>query len=101
MERHQQEISQLADAHLAGKRLPGMFPAIIPRVESDSELNAERSEGSQVKMSRSNSEGYLVQLEKQKHLKEKAGRQVRKHLSVQKQFCITDSWFLTIFVFIT
>ncbi|XP_059575586.1 jhy protein homolog [Alligator mississippiensis] len=78
MERHQQEISQLADAHLAGKRLPGMFPAIIPRVESDSELNAERSEGSQVKMSRSNSEGYLVQLEKQKHLKEKAGRQLSK-----------------------
>ncbi|EMP29030.1 Putative protein C11orf63 like protein [Chelonia mydas] len=43
-------------------------------VESDSEINTERSEGSQVKISRSNSEGYLLQMEKQKQLKEKGTR---------------------------
>ncbi|KAM8795523.1 jhy protein homolog [Eudromia elegans] len=35
------------------------------KLGSGSELNAERGQGSQVKISRSNSEGYLMQLEKQ------------------------------------
>ncbi|CAM5171795.1 unnamed protein product [Eretmochelys imbricata] len=74
MEQHHQEISQLEDTHLAERQFSGLFPPVIPRVESDSEINTERSEGSQVKISRSNSEGYLLQMEKQKQLKEKGTR---------------------------
>lgn len=79
MEQHHQEISQLEDTHLAERQFSGLFPPVIPRVESDSEINTERSEGSQVKISRSNSEGYLLQMEKQKQLKEKGTRKVRKY----------------------
>uniref|UniRef100_A0A452HZ17 Uncharacterized protein n=1 Tax=Gopherus agassizii TaxID=38772 RepID=A0A452HZ17_9SAUR len=71
MEQHHQKISHLEDTHLAERQFSGLFPPVIPRVESDTEINTERSEGSQVKISRSNSEGYLLQMEKQKQLKEK------------------------------
>ncbi|XP_039352095.1 jhy protein homolog isoform X3 [Mauremys reevesii] len=74
MEQHHQKISHLEDTHLAERQFSGLFPPVIPRVESDSEINTERSEGSQVKISRSNSEGYLLQMEKQKQLKEKGTR---------------------------
>ncbi|XP_075765483.1 jhy protein homolog [Pelodiscus sinensis] len=74
MEKHHQEISQLEDAHLAERHFSGLFSPVIPRAESDSELNTERNEGNQVKINRSNSEGYLLQMEKQKHLKEKGTR---------------------------
>ncbi|XP_005303796.2 jhy protein homolog isoform X1 [Chrysemys picta bellii] len=74
MEQHHQKISQLEDTHLAERQFSGLFPPVIPRVESDSEINTERSEGKQVKISRSNSEGYLLQMEKQKQLKEKGTR---------------------------
>nr|XP_032658309.1 jhy protein homolog isoform X2 [Chelonoidis abingdonii] len=71
MEQHHQKISLLEDTHLAERQFCGLFPPVIPRVESDSEINTARSEGSRVKISRSNSEGYLLQMEKQKQLKEK------------------------------
>ncbi|KAH0623297.1 hypothetical protein JD844_031461 [Phrynosoma platyrhinos] len=73
-ERHHREISQLADAHLAGNQFASMFPPVIQRGESDSQLTTESCEGSQPVLSRSNSEGYLLQMEKQKERKEKENR---------------------------
>ncbi|XP_067166117.1 jhy protein homolog [Apteryx mantelli] len=69
MEQHYQEITHLTEAHLADRHLFSLLPPIIPQLESGSELHTERGERSQVKISRSNSEGYLMQLEKQKQLK--------------------------------
>ncbi|XP_074833152.1 jhy protein homolog [Carettochelys insculpta] len=74
MEKHPQEISQLEDGHLAKRHFPGLFPSVIPRVASEWEINTERTEGSQVTINRSNSEGYLLQMERQKQLKEKGIR---------------------------
>ncbi|XP_069644187.1 jhy protein homolog isoform X2 [Haliaeetus albicilla] len=64
-ERHHQEITRLAEAHLADKHLFSLLPPIIPQVEGGSEVDPESGEGNQVKISRSNSEGYLMQMEKQ------------------------------------
>nr|XP_028564496.1 jhy protein homolog [Podarcis muralis] len=70
-ERHHREISQLADDHLAVSQFTAMFPPIIQRGESDSQLNMESCEQTrQPILSRSNSEGYLIQMEKQKERKE-------------------------------
>ncbi|KAM6115750.1 jhy protein homolog [Phoenicopterus ruber ruber] len=65
MERHHQEITPLSEAHLADRHLFSLLPPIIPQVKSDSEVDPESGEGNQVKISRSNSEGYLMQMEKQ------------------------------------
>ncbi|KAM9654586.1 jhy protein homolog isoform 7-T7 [Morphnus guianensis] len=64
-ERHHQEITRLTEAHLADKHLFSLLPPIIPQVEGGSEVDPESGEGNQVKISRSNSEGYLMQMEKQ------------------------------------
>ncbi|NXV86129.1 JHY protein, partial [Calonectris borealis] len=69
MERHHQEITQLTEAHLADRHFFSLLPPIIPQVESGSEVDPESGEGNQVKISRSNSEGYLMQMEKQKQPK--------------------------------
>ncbi|XP_070621152.1 jhy protein homolog [Erythrolamprus reginae] len=71
VERHHREISQLAHDHLAGNHLASMFPPIIQRGESDSQLHLESGEETQPILSRSNSEGYLLQMEKQKERKGK------------------------------
>ncbi|KFV80840.1 Uncharacterized protein C11orf63, partial [Struthio camelus australis] len=68
VEQHHEEATRLTEAHLADRHLFSLLPPIIPQVESDSDLNTERGEGNQVKISRSNSEGYLMQMEKQKQL---------------------------------
>ncbi|XP_061448682.1 jhy protein homolog [Rhineura floridana] len=73
-EQHHREISQLADDHLAVSQFASMFPPIIQRGESDSQLNMESCEESQPVLSRSNSEGYLLQMEKQKEKREKENR---------------------------
>ncbi|XP_010284199.1 PREDICTED: uncharacterized protein C11orf63 homolog [Phaethon lepturus] len=65
MEQHHQEISRLTEAHLADTHFFSLLPPIIPQVESGSEVDPESGEGNQVKISRSNSEGYLKQMEKQ------------------------------------
>ncbi|NXR00337.1 JHY protein, partial [Sagittarius serpentarius] len=65
MGRHHQEITHLTEAHLADRHLFSLLPPIIPWVESGSEADPESGEGNQVKISRSNSEGYLMQMEKQ------------------------------------
>ncbi|XP_036718028.1 jhy protein homolog isoform X3 [Balaenoptera musculus] len=71
MEQHQQALMHLTEAHPQEGALPGVtFPPIPSRVESESQLSSERSQRNQVKISRSNSEGYLFQLEKgKKHRK--------------------------------
>ncbi|XP_078537957.1 jhy protein homolog [Lissotriton helveticus] len=48
-----------------------VLPPILPRVESDTMLNAEWGASQQATLTRSNSEGYLLQLQKQKQLQEK------------------------------
>ncbi|XP_077162493.1 jhy protein homolog [Paroedura picta] len=68
-EQQHQEISQLANDHLAS-----MLPPVMQRGESDSQLNLESSRESQPCLSRSNSEGYLLQREKQNERKEKENR---------------------------
>ncbi|KAM9269361.1 jhy protein homolog [Morus bassanus] len=65
MERHHQEMTRLTEAHLADRHLFSLLPPIIPQVESGSDVDPESGEGNQVKISRSNSEGYLMQMEKQ------------------------------------
>ncbi|XP_032084660.1 jhy protein homolog [Thamnophis elegans] len=71
VERHHREFSRLADDHLARNPLASMFPPIIQRGESDSQLHLESGEEAQPVLSRSNSEGYLLQMEKQKERKGK------------------------------
>ncbi|XP_025029036.1 jhy protein homolog [Python bivittatus] len=74
IEQQHREISQLADDHLARNQVASMFPPIIQRGESDSQLHLESCEETQPVLSRSNSEGYLLQMEKQKERKEKENR---------------------------
>ncbi|KAM9217021.1 jhy protein homolog [Leptosomus discolor] len=69
MERRHQEITRLTEAHLADRHLFSLLPPIIPQAESGSEVDPETSEGNQVKISRRISEGYLMQMEKQKQPK--------------------------------
>ncbi|XP_054251694.1 jhy protein homolog [Indicator indicator] len=64
-EQHHQAISRVAEAHLADRHMFNLLPPTVPLVESDSELDPENGEGNQVQTSRSNSEGSLVQREKQ------------------------------------
>ncbi|XP_065508260.1 jhy protein homolog [Caloenas nicobarica] len=65
MERHHQEITRLTEARLADRHLFSLLPPVIPQVESGLEVAPESGEGNQVKISRSNSEGYIMQMEKQ------------------------------------
>ncbi|XP_074704797.1 jhy protein homolog [Strix aluco] len=69
MERHHQEITRLTEAHFADRDLFSLLPPIMPQVESASEVDPESGEGNQVKISRSNSESYLMQMGKQKQPK--------------------------------
>lgn len=71
MEQHQQALAQLAEVQPgAGASARVTFPPILPRTESESQLNSERSRRNELQMSRANSEGYLFQLEKgKKHRK--------------------------------
>uniref|UniRef100_A0A8B9VI03 Junctional cadherin complex regulator n=1 Tax=Anas zonorhyncha TaxID=75864 RepID=A0A8B9VI03_9AVES len=69
-EQHHQEMSHLKEAHLADDRhLFSPLPPVIPQAESDSEVDPKRGEGNQAKINRSNSEGYLMLMEKQKQPK--------------------------------
>ncbi|XP_008054046.1 uncharacterized protein C11orf63 homolog [Carlito syrichta] len=71
MEQHQQALVQLTEVQPSKGASPRVtLPPILSRVESESQLSSERSQRNQLKMSRSNSEGYLFQLEKgKKHRK--------------------------------
>ncbi|XP_026719614.1 jhy protein homolog isoform X2 [Athene cunicularia] len=65
MEPHHQEITRLTEAHFTDRDLFGLLPPIMPHVERGSEVDPESGEGNQVKISRSNSEGYIMQMGKQ------------------------------------
>ncbi|XP_009977760.1 PREDICTED: uncharacterized protein C11orf63 homolog, partial [Tauraco erythrolophus] len=69
VEPHHQEITCLTEAHLADRHLFSQLPAVIPEGGSGSEVDPERGEGNQEKMSQSNSERSLMQMEKQKQPK--------------------------------
>ncbi|XP_069853397.1 jhy protein homolog isoform X2 [Dipodomys merriami] len=67
MDQHQQALVQLAEVQPRKGSLPSLltFPPILPRVESESQLSSKRSHRHQMmKLNRSNSEGYLSQLER-------------------------------------
>ncbi|XP_064326962.1 jhy protein homolog [Phalacrocorax carbo] len=69
MERYHQDITHLTEAHLADRHVFSLLPPIIPQVESRSDVDPENGEGNREKISRSYSEGYLMQMEKQKQPK--------------------------------
>lgn len=65
MERYHQEDTHLTEAHLADRHFFSLLPPINPQIESVSEVNPESVKGNQVKKPQSNSEEYLMQMEKQ------------------------------------
>ncbi|XP_055211777.1 jhy protein homolog isoform X2 [Gorilla gorilla gorilla] len=79
MEQHQQALVQLTDVQPSEGALSSItLPPILSRVESESQLSSERSQRNQVKISRSNSEGYLFQLEKgKKHKKRRSSKNTK------------------------
>ncbi|XP_063112024.1 jhy protein homolog isoform X2 [Cavia porcellus] len=67
MEQHQQALVQLAEVQpREGSFSTVTLPPILSRVESESQLSSEKNHRNQIKIIRSNSEGYLFQLEKGK-----------------------------------
>jgi hypothetical protein len=79
MEQHQQALMQLAEVQPSEGSLASIIlPPILSRVESESQLNSERSHRHQVKMARSNSEGYLLQLERGKRHRKRSSTKVIK-----------------------
>lgn len=77
MEQHQQALIQLTDVQpKEGAPSNVTFPPLLSRVESESQLSSERSQRNQKEMSRSNSEGYLLQLEKGRKHRKRSGFKV-------------------------
>lgn len=62
------------------------FPPILSRVESESQLSSEKSQRNQMKMGRSNSEGYLFQLEKGKKHRKRSSIKVRRAYFTKQPF---------------
>ncbi|XP_016777663.4 jhy protein homolog isoform X1 [Pan troglodytes] len=86
MEQHQQALVQLIDVQPSEGALSSVtLPPILSRVESESQLSSERSQRNQVKISRSNSEGYLFQLEKGKKHKKRSSSKNTKLKGYQKR----------------
>ncbi|XP_058520002.1 jhy protein homolog isoform X2 [Ochotona princeps] len=77
MAQHQQALVQLTEVQPHEEAFTTItLPPILSRVESESRLGSERSQRLQMKISRSNSEGYLLQLEK--------GKRHRKRSSIKR-----------------
>ncbi|XP_075404916.1 jhy protein homolog isoform X2 [Tenrec ecaudatus] len=86
MDQHHQALVQLTDVQPSEGALPSIaFPPIMSRGESVSQLSSERSQRNQIKISRSNSEGYLFQLEKGKRPRKRSGIKMQK-LIQQKEY---------------
>nr|XP_027786244.1 jhy protein homolog isoform X3 [Marmota flaviventris] len=91
MEQHQQALVQLTDVQPTdvqpskGSSSSIMLPPISSRVESESQLSPERSQRNQMKITRSNSEGYLFQLEKGKKHRKRSSIKMQK-LIQQKEY---------------
>ncbi|XP_036132884.1 jhy protein homolog [Molossus molossus] len=70
MEQHQQALAQLTGVQPRPEAFAGItFPPILSRTESESQVNSQRSHRNQMKISRTNSEGYLSQLGEGKQLR--------------------------------
>lgn len=79
MEQHQQALLQLTEVQPSeGDFSSVTFPPILSRVESESQLSSERIQRNQMKISRSNSEGYLFQLGKGKKHRKRSSIKVIK-----------------------
>ncbi|XP_021498730.1 jhy protein homolog isoform X1 [Meriones unguiculatus] len=86
MEQHQQALVQLAEVQPSeGSLASTTLPPILSRVESESQLNSERSHSYQTKMARSNSEGYLLQLERRKKHRKRSSTKSSKLKGYQKR----------------
>ncbi|XP_051012192.1 jhy protein homolog [Acomys russatus] len=86
MEQHQQALVQLAEVQPSEGSLSSVtLPPILSSVESESQLNSERSYSRQMKMTRSNSEGYLLQLERGKQPRKRSGTKSSKLKGYQKR----------------
>ncbi|XP_030742838.1 jhy protein homolog isoform X2 [Echinops telfairi] len=86
MDQHHQALVQLTDVQPSEGAVSTIaFPPIMSRVESVSQLGSERSQRNQIKISRSNSEGYLFQLEKGKRPRKRSGIKMQK-LMQQKEY---------------
>ncbi|XP_051704480.1 jhy protein homolog isoform X2 [Oryctolagus cuniculus] len=86
MEQHQQALVQLTEVQPRSGAFPGTtLPPILSRVESESQLSSERSQRQQMKINRSNSEGYLFQLEKGKRHRKRSSLKMQKFMQ-QKEY---------------
>ncbi|XP_012500333.1 PREDICTED: uncharacterized protein C11orf63 homolog [Propithecus coquereli] len=86
MEQHQQALVQLTEVQpTTGASSSITLPPILSRVESESQLSSERSQRNQMKINRSNSEGYLFQLEKGKKHRKRSGIKSSKLKGYQKR----------------
>lgn len=79
MEQHQQALMQLTEVQPTEEASSSVtFPPILSRVESESQLSSESGQRNQMRFSRSNSEGYLLQLEKGRKHKKRSSSKVTK-----------------------
>ncbi|EFB23417.1 hypothetical protein PANDA_001978, partial [Ailuropoda melanoleuca] len=86
MEQHQQALMQLTEVQPREEASSSItFPPILSRVESESQLSSERSQRNQMKFSRSNSEGYLLQLEKGRKHRKRSSSKSSKPKGYQKR----------------
>uniref|UniRef100_A0A8C2YTF4 Junctional cadherin complex regulator n=1 Tax=Chinchilla lanigera TaxID=34839 RepID=A0A8C2YTF4_CHILA len=86
MEQHQQALVQLAEVQPRQGSLSSVtLPPILSRVESESQLSSEKNQRNQIKIMRSNSEGYLFQLEKGKKDKKRSTTKSSKLKGYQKK----------------
>ncbi|XP_037697692.1 jhy protein homolog isoform X2 [Choloepus didactylus] len=85
MEQHQDALMQLTEVQPHDRALASVtLPPILSRVESVSQLSSEGRQRN-MKISRSNSEGYLSQLEKGKKHRKRSGTQSSKLKGYQKR----------------
>ncbi|XP_075823934.1 jhy protein homolog [Microtus pennsylvanicus] len=86
IEQHQQALMQLAEVQPSeGSLSSTTLPPILSRVESESQLSSDRNHRQQMKMARSNSEGYLLQLERGKKHRKRSGTKSSKLKGYQKR----------------
>ncbi|XP_053450679.1 jhy protein homolog [Nycticebus coucang] len=86
MEQHQQALVQLTEVQPGEEASSSVtLPPILSRVESESQLRSVRSQRKQKKISRSNSEGYLIQLEKGKKHRRRSSVKSSKLKGYQKR----------------
>ncbi|XP_049713252.1 jhy protein homolog isoform X1 [Elephas maximus indicus] len=86
MGQHQRALVLLTEVQPSEEAFSSItFPPIMSRVESESRLSSERSQRNQAKINRSNSEGYLFQLEKGKRHKKRSSIKSSKLKGYQKR----------------